>query len=379
MIFLNRAKKRSLEEADNLYRALKKNRIYNEDLISAADREKLIALEKRFVPALKSKNFEELEVLKTEATQMGNRLFPSRPNDVWRENIEVFVVAIVVALAVRSFFIQPFKIPTGSMEPTLNGVRVTTMESAPPNLFVRILQLPLLGRTYTTLESKNGGEITNMQNGSYNFRLFSFDFTDVTIGNETVRVWTTRVSLEYKFGVHIGNVYPPGVILRLRVDPGDQVLVNKVIYNLRPPKRGEVFVFKTTNIEGIEETLRDQGIEGSEYYIKRCVGVPGDTLSVDPPYLKINGSVIHQPPAFDRIYSLQNDYHGYTFGDSERAHFLKSPDDTYTVQPNNFWAMGDNSFNSLDSRYWGPVPRENVVGTGAFVYWPFGAHWGLIR
>ncbi len=44
-----------------------------------------------------------------------------------------------------------------------------------------------------------------------------------------------------------------------------------------------------------------------------------------------------------------------------------------------YFAMGDNSYNSFDSRYWGPVPEPNLVGRGLFVYWPFTWHWGLIR
>jgi signal peptidase I len=49
------------------------------------------------------------------------------------------------------------------------------------------------------------------------------------------------------------------------------------------------------------------------------------------------------------------------------------------IPPHSYFAMGDNSYNSYDSRYWGPVPEENVVGRGLLVYWPFGRHWGLIR
>jgi len=49
------------------------------------------------------------------------------------------------------------------------------------------------------------------------------------------------------------------------------------------------------------------------------------------------------------------------------------------VPEHGYFAMGDNSANSLDSRYWGPVPEENLVGRGLFVYWPFNRHWGLIR
>jgi signal peptidase I len=50
-----------------------------------------------------------------------------------------------------------------------------------------------------------------------------------------------------------------------------------------------------------------------------------------------------------------------------------------TVPPYSYFALGDNSANSLDSRYWGFVPAENVVGRGLFVYWPFTSHWGFPR
>ena len=68
-------------------------------------------------------------------------------------------------------------------------------------------------------------------------------------------------------------------------------------------------------------------------------------------------------------------YRGYALGHD----FLSKPDQTYTVPRDGYFAMGDNSYNSYDSRYWGTVPVENLVGRGLFVYWPFYPHWGLIR
>jgi signal peptidase I len=50
-----------------------------------------------------------------------------------------------------------------------------------------------------------------------------------------------------------------------------------------------------------------------------------------------------------------------------------------SVPPHAYFALGDNSYNSYDSRWWGPVPEENLVGRGLLVYWPFIPHWGLIR
>jgi signal peptidase I len=73
--------------------------------------------------------------------------------------------------------------------------------------------------------------------------------------------------------------------------------------------------------------------------------------------------------------AARGSYRGYSQGQA----LLGNSHQTYTIPPHGYFAMGDNSYNSYDSRYWGPVPEENVVGRGLFVYWPFGWHWGLIR
>jgi signal peptidase I len=78
--------------------------------------------------------------------------------------------------------------------------------------------------------------------------------------------------------------------------------------------------------------------------------------------------------------SMQDGYGGYGFGfPTFLMPILRSAEDPYTVPPRHYFAMGDNSYHSSDSRDWGPVPQQNIMGRGVFVYWPFGPHWGFIR
>jgi len=72
-------------------------------------------------------------------------------------------------------------------------------------------------------------------------------------------------------------------------------------------------------------------------------------------------------------------YGGYSNPSPMDARYLYSPDATFTIPSEHYFAMGDNSYNSFDSRYWGPVPQENLMGRGLFVYWPFLPHWGFVR
>ncbi len=180
-----------------------------------------------------------------------------------------------------------------------------------------------------------------------------------------------------------GQVFAGQPIVRGYVDAGDHVFVDKFSYNVHLPRRGEVFVFSTRNIPRIEAELRNQGIEGSEFYIKRLAGLPGDTLRVASPSLDINGQLA-QEFGFQRVMSLRDGYRGYSNRDSPGQFpvgfsYLTSPDDPFSVPAGRYFAMGDNSFNSSDSRFWGTVPGENLMGRGVFVYWPFLPHWGFVR
>ena len=147
-----------------------------------------------------------------------------------------------------------------------------------------------------------------------------------------------------------------------------------MVYHFRKPQRAETFVFTTDRIEGIESGLRLRGIEGSQYYIKRCVAIGGDVVEVRPPELWINGEPA-SALACKKVASKIDGYPGYTFGPS----YLAKLGDEYRIPGKDYWAMGDNSPNSFDSRGWGAVPAGNLVGKGAFVYWPFTKRWGWIQ
>ena len=143
------------------------------------------------------------------------------------------------------------------------------------------------------------------------------------------------------------------------IDTGDQVFVDKFTYNFRLPHRADVFVFNTRGIEGIQ--TEDPHVK-SEFYIKRLGGLPGDLLRIEQPKLYVNGSLAMESSLL-RVMSAQNGYRGYS--NDVRFNYLVTPSDTFTVPPENYFALGDNSFNSSDSRKWGTVPAENVVGRGA--------------
>ena len=113
----------------------------------------------------------------------------------------------------------------------------------------------------------------------------------------------------------------------------------------------------------------------SEFYIKRLAGEPGDNMRIEHPRLYINGSLA-QGPEFAREMSAKDGYRGYS---NTVGVYLRTASDTFDVPLKSYFALGDNSYNSSDSRAWGVVPAENVVGRGLFVYWPFGRHWGPIH
>ncbi|MCX6936005.1 MAG: signal peptidase I, partial [Verrucomicrobia bacterium] len=292
-----------------------------------------------------------------------------------RENAEVALVAIALALGVRAYFLQPFKIPTHSMRPTLLGILNQPETNLPPGPFVRVRDLILEGKSYHRAVVPRDGGILSVREGRL-AGILPWTTTEIVADGWTETLWTSlQEAREGGLRARSGDQVKSGDILaNFSSATGDHLFVNKFIFQIRKPRRAETFVFTTDKIEGIESGLRLRGIEGSQYYIKRCVAVGGDVLEVRPPELWINGQPA-QNPACQRVAAQKDGYPGYTFGPS----YLAKPGDEYRVPAKDYWAMGDNSPNSFDSRGWGPVPAANLVGKGAFVYWPITKRWGLIH
>jgi len=125
----------------------------------------------------------------------------------------------------------------------------------------------------------------------------------------------------------------------------DRVLANRFIYHFRNPKRGEIIVFKTPP----EAKIRC-GAGGT--FVKRLIGLPGETVSERDGIVYINGVELKEP---------------YIAAD-RRDH---EPPRTFAKIPQGYYFfMGDNRSQSCDSRVWGPVPRGNLIGEVFFVYWP---------
>lgn len=299
--------------------------------------------------------------------------FPALPDAGWRENVEVFLVAIVVALGVRTYFLQPFTIPTGSMQPTLNGIIGTPTNEPPPNLFVRAADFILHGRKYLNTIATSDDRVVELKDHAWPL----LPWTEVVCMHSNYTIFAPADTLAQYFGVRRTRELTAGQpVVRGYYDTGDHVFVDKFTYNFCKPHRGDVFVFTTAGIAGIQDNLMYRGIEGSEFYIKRLAGTPGDTLRIDSPRLYLNGELAKEP-GFQHVMSAQNGYRGYSQGPA--GGLLTDPNSTFTLDDKSYFALGDNSYNSADGRYWGTVPEENIMGRALFVYWPFLPHFGIIH
>jgi len=159
---------------------------------------------------------------------------------------------------------------------------------------------------------------------------------------------------------------------------GDHLLVDKLSYApsgaiskyLLPytePKRGDVIVFRYP-------------MDISQNYVKRVMGVPGDHIRIRDKVVYLNGKPLDEPYAqhvFPGFESYRDNFPDQPAGPvADRALQMLEANvvnGELVVPPENYFAMGDNRDNSLDSRYWGFVPRENIIGKPLVIFWSYDA------
>jgi signal peptidase I len=126
----------------------------------------------------------------------------------------------------------------------------------------------------------------------------------------------------------------------------DRVLVNRLTYRFRDPRRGDVVVFNTP-------PAADRVCDRGGTYLKRIVGLPGEQISEVRGYVFVDGRPLAEP----YVARSQRDTQTHTWP---------------RVPPSRYFMVGDNRAHSCDSRLWGSVPRSNLIGTVAMRYWPPG-------
>ena len=188
-------------------------------------------------------------------------------------------------------------------------------------------------------------------------------------------IYPHRFSQDGRFfpGGYIDKYHAGEPIARGYVDTGDQVFVDKFTYNFRFPRRGDVFVFSTRDITGIpmDDPMSNRSSTSNAWRV--CPTINSASISRS----FTSTAPLAQEPGFRARDDARRMATGATR--TRWAFYLRTPEDMFTVPPKSYFALGDNSFNSSDSRKWGVVPANNVVGRGLVVYWPFTWHWGLIR
>ena len=156
--------------------------------------------------------------------------------------------------------------------------------------------------------------------------------------------------------------YIPSGSMIPQLDIGDRVVVSKVAYHLHPERRGDILVFDAPNrrpaprlplvrrvIRGVEESI---GVvqPSTEEFIKRVVGLPGETVEGREGHVLVNGRELVEP---------------YLVAGTTTSDF-----GPLTVPPHDLWVMGDNRSNSSDSRVFGPIRAATVVGRAFVRVWP---------
>ncbi|GBL43283.1 hypothetical protein LBMAG55_17650 [Verrucomicrobiota bacterium] len=448
-IFASKAGK-TRKIAKQLLEFAEKIDLYRRDVVAPADLVEQRTRAEELRAKIKEKPFQLVEVetamdrLHGVMCRNGGMIYPVSAGTDYTEMV---IMAVIVAGGIRSFFLQPFKIPTNSMWPTYNGM---TSEVRQPNDPVPgfgqqvVRKVTLWSSTYVIPAEASGAigipvDYRRYADGTYQIGLrpkvttpdggllgtgllrgttdtYALDIDGHTqaiplpgdFGFEGVLLRTyfpTEAALPlrrqdadrwqavFRKAVAEGRIKqtPAGAVLltdrkAIQGEPilnfdiltGDMLFVDRVSYNFVAPKRGDTFVFRTNNIPGLNDRY---GNPSQNYYVKRLVGVPGERLRVNPEgQLLVNGVAVTAPApiAANNRRDTAAGYYGY-LPEIGGERFALPLAEEHAVTDHHYFAMGDNSANSYDSRGFGEVPEGDVVGQPLFILHPLTARWGWAK
>jgi signal peptidase I len=423
-------------QAENLLRLGEKVDAYRCDILPQAQLDCLRRALERLRELYQDKSTpaaaleEASQLLHTALEPCGGDIYPVT---FWCENIEMLLVAAILAIGVRSFFLQPFVIPSNSMWPTYYGMTPGMYQTSDtgPSLPAKVWNFLVRGAKHYDVIAPTEGEVTfpvTVKTDQENHAAYVVFTTEPHAGRKwlfvpqkqseyTINVGGAPVKVDVPEDFHLDEVilrtYFPDMwgkvmyapeklfalletgrhlqqdafgryfvttgqhvkqgekVLNFDLLSGDMLFVDRLSYNFTEPKVGDPFVFSTHGIMGLN------GGQGDQYFIKRLVGKPGDQLQIQEPVLFRDGSPIQleKPRVLPFTYNAkrENNYPGYVYRGS------LSPRATEQVLPGQYFAMGDNSPVSYDSRFWGGVPAQNVVGRPLLIVYPFTSRWGLAQ
>jgi len=438
---------RFLKIAKQVLEISHKVKLYRGDVLRADD----LAEQERLASALRelvrrSAKPDEVEPAITALHEVllrnGGKVYPVTTT---ADYVEMIVMAAIVAGAIRSFALQPFKIPTNSMWPTYNGMtsEVRAPGSEVPSFATRALEKFQWTWTYVERAPVDGEVGIPFQEGSFDGKIrpyvpYESTLDDGLLGTGFFRSPVLKYTLliggkekvvtvpaDFNFDAVLLRTFFPqeaglllpnqdhdrwGAVLRkakeegrvktgrygkilmtdfnakagqtvLNFDilTGDMLFVDRVSYHFVNPSRGDTFVFRTNNIPGLADR---NGNPSQNYYVKRLAGVPGERLFIDGDgRLYVNGSVVTspEPMVLNSQRAMSLGYFGYKPSVDQGREQALPLNREYTVTDHYYYALGDNSANSFDSRGWGEVPEKDVVGKPLFILHPFTSHWGAAK
>ncbi|MDY2788457.1 MAG: signal peptidase I [Atopobium sp.] len=165
---------------------------------------------------------------------------------------------------------------------------------------------------------------------------------------QTLGVVIAALVLSMFIRTFVAEVYlvPSGSMLQT-IQLGDRLVGEKITYRFAEPKAGDIVTFKSPE-------------DNTTILVKRVIATGGQTVALQEGKVVVDGKALDEPYTAGKL--------SYPLDQVAVEGGLSYP---YTVPKGYVWVMGDNRTNSLDSRYFGPVPVANITSRCLFIYWPF--------